>query len=322
MHLYGLLPLVGGALAAPVLSEPALPISPKLQNILDNTDNSELFSYPTQITQGIVPKGIHSHNDYWRDLPFWTALSVGAVSIEADVWLFNDTLLVGHEEAALTPARTLESLYIEPIISVLQQTNPSSSPYIDPSSSLNGVFDTSSGQTLYLFIDVKTPGLETWPTVVSALGPLRSAGYLTTYNGTAITPGPVTVIGTGNTPQSNFTDSSQFRDYFFDANLAMLNGSQSNITAEISPVASTQFSRYVGEINGTSFNDTQLDVVRQQVGLANEKGILARYWDTPGWPIGRRNAVWQTLEEEGVGLLNADDLRAAAGFVGSTEAFN
>jgi hypothetical protein len=253
-------------------------------------------------------------------VPFWTALSVGCVSIEADVWLYNSTLHVGHEEAALTDTRTFDTLYIQPILSVLQQTNPST-PYTEDQSRPNGVFDTSSGQTLYLFVDLKTPGPETWPYVVSALEPLRSAGYLTTYNGTAITPGAVTVIGTGNTPQSNFTDSSQFRDYFFDANLAMLNDSQSNITAEISPVASTQFSRYVGEINGTSFNDTQLEIVREQVGLAREKGILSRYWDTPGWPIGRRNAVWATLEEEGVGLLNADDVAAAAGFVGATEAF-
>jgi hypothetical protein len=268
-----------------------------------------------------VPKGIHSHNDYWREVPFWTALSVGCVSVEADVWLYNETLLVGHEEAALTEARTFNSLYIEPILSVLQQTNPKTA-YTNYQTTPNGVFDTSSGQTLFLFVDVKTPGPETWPFVVSALAPLREAKYLTTYNGTAITPGPVTVIGTGNTPQSNFTNPDEFRDYFFDANLAMLNGSQSNITAEISPVASTQFSRYVGEINGTTFNDTQLEVVRSQVGLATEKGILARYWDTPGWPIGRRNAVWATLEEEGVGLLNADDLTAAAGFVGATEPFN
>lgn len=320
MRAYQLLPVVGSVLAAPVLQTPALPISSGLQSILDNTDNSDLYHYPTDWTRGIIPKPIHSHNDYWRDLPFWSALSVGAASVEADVWLFNDTLLVGHEEAALTPARTLDSLYIQPILSVLQRTNPNS-PYVDPSSAPNGVFDTSSGQTLALFIDVKTPGPSTWPSVVAALAPLRDAGYLTTYNGTGVTSGPVTVIGTGNTPQSNFTDATQFRDYFFDADLSKLGDEQSNITAAISPVASTQFTKYVGEINGTSFNETQLGVVREQVGRAREKGIMARYWDTPGWPIGTRNAVWQTLVDEGVGLLNADDLRAAAGFVGSTEPF-
>lgn len=73
--------------------------------------------------------------------------------------------------------------------------NPNSSFLTAPTR--NGVYDTNGAQTLYLFVDVKTDGEMTWPYVVKALQPLRSAGYLTTYNGTAITPGPVTVIGTG-----------------------------------------------------------------------------------------------------------------------------
>ena len=54
----------------------------------------------------------------------------------------------------------------------------------------------ASGQTLYLWIDVKTDGPTTFPYAVKALQPLRDAGYLTTVtaNGTII-PGPVTVIG-------------------------------------------------------------------------------------------------------------------------------
>lgn len=30
---------------------------------------------------------IHSHNDYWRDVPLFSALSHGVTSVEADVWL-------------------------------------------------------------------------------------------------------------------------------------------------------------------------------------------------------------------------------------------
>lgn len=105
-----------------------------------------------------------------QPVPFYTALSVGCISIEADVWLYNETLYIGHEVSALTPARTFESLYINPILDALHRQNPSS-PFVT-SPTKNGVFDTSSGQTLYLFVDVKTDGLETWPYVVKALEPL------------------------------------------------------------------------------------------------------------------------------------------------------
>ena len=75
--------------------------------------DSPLLQYPTQVTQDIVPKGIHSHNDCasftpslcgfatrltvnldWREVPLLTALSYGVGSVEADVWLFGDDLLV------------------------------------------------------------------------------------------------------------------------------------------------------------------------------------------------------------------------------------
>lgn len=69
--------------------------SDALQNILMNTDRSDKYHYPTDFTREIVPKPFHSHNDYWRDVPFYTGLSYGAISTEADVWLINGTLYVG-----------------------------------------------------------------------------------------------------------------------------------------------------------------------------------------------------------------------------------
>ena len=197
------------------------------------------------------------------------------------------------------------------MLNTIQRENPST-PFVT-SPTKNGVYDISSGQTLFLFVDVKTNGTTTWPYVVSELEPLRSAGYLTTFNGTGVTVGPVTVIGTGNTPLDQI-QPVQHRDYFFDAHLEQLSTTESNITAAVSPVASVDFGAVIGAINGTTFNSTQMATLESQIAVAKSKGIMARYWDTPAWPISTRNAVWTTLLEQGVGLLNADDLPAAAGF--------
>jgi hypothetical protein len=175
------------------------------------------------------------------------------------------------------------------------------------------VYDGYSSQTLYLWVDVKTDGRRTFPYVVKALEPLRSAGYLTTFNGNTVTKGPVTVIGTGNTPLE-LVEPVKVRDYFFDAPLPYLNSTFSNITNTVSPIASTDFAAQFGTVNGTSFNETQLALLHEQIAVANEKGIGVRYWDTPAWPISTRNAVWRTLIGAGVALINADDLVAAAGF--------
>ena len=78
----------------------------------------------------------------WRDVPLLSALTFGVASVEADVWLINKTLFVsalhvlqilkdvytmvqvGHETGALTKTRTLDSLYIQPLLQVLGRQNP------------------------------------------------------------------------------------------------------------------------------------------------------------------------------------------------------
>ena len=87
------------------------------------------------------------------------------------MWLYNGTLHVGHEQGALNNARTFESLYINPIVDVLKRQNPSNSSFLT-TPSINGVFDTSGGHTLYPFVDVKTDSASTWPVIVKTLDPL------------------------------------------------------------------------------------------------------------------------------------------------------
>jgi hypothetical protein len=147
-----------------------------------------------------------------------------------------------------------------------------------PAPTHNGVFDTSSGQTLYLWVDVKTNGTTTWPYVVKALEPLRQGGWLTKYNGTGITNGTVTVIGTGNTPRDQ-VESQNNRDYFFDGPLSTLNSSaNSNITQFLSPIASTSFLQSFGWPKDGKLNDTALAKLRGQISSASARGIGTRYW--------------------------------------------
>ncbi|KAJ5919681.1 hypothetical protein N7454_009516 [Penicillium verhagenii] len=289
-------------------------ITSSLQHILQNTHGGEEYQYPTDITRDILPIPVHSHNDYWRQEPFWTGLSKGCTSTEADVWLYNGTLYVGHDQSALTKDRTLETLYINPILDVLTRQNPDSPFVTEPTK--NGVWDTAPDQTLYFFIDVKTSGPETFKAVIQALEPLREKGYLSKVEGGKnVTYGPVTIIGTGETPLEMVTSVSD-RDYFFDAPLANLKDLKySSIDGTISPIASTDFAAAVGKLTADTdplLTDTQLGALREQIAIATERGIGARYWNTPYFPIRTRNAVWRTLLREGVTLLNADDLDAVA----------
>ena len=103
---------------------------------------------------------MHSHNDYWRDVPLFSALERGVSSIEADVWLNpkDSSLYVSHRRpillllaplisllapalpalllapaqvshcvAALTRARSFAALYVAPLVRLLEQANPDDS---------------------------------------------------------------------------------------------------------------------------------------------------------------------------------------------------
>ncbi|KAF8078538.1 hypothetical protein FPV67DRAFT_1688677 [Lyophyllum atratum] len=284
------------------------------------SSNSSLLRYPTQFTQDIVPKAIHSHNDYWRDVPLLTAISFGVASVEADVWLVDGQLLVGHERAALTKDRTLESLYVRPLLDILKQQNPDNAFTQDPL--LTGVrflpAECLIPQAAHLYsfsVDMKTDGVATLPFVLKALEPLRTAHYLTTHSQGVLIQSAVTVVGTGNTPLEGIKALSP-RDIFFDAPLAGLTDTTSNTTWDITlaPLASVNYEAVVGWDGIGNITEAQRSNITSLVGAAHGLGIRARFWDTPAWPIEARNNVWTELLNRGADWLNADDLEAASGF--------
>lgn len=268
--------------------------------------------YPSNFTAGIRPLPLHSHNDYWRAVPFFTALGNGAISTEADVWHFEDTLYVGHSKGSLTAERTFRALYINPILGILSARNPNGTK-----DGWNGVFYEAPAQTLNLYIDLKTPGTPTLPVVVAALEPLRERGYLTHLEGGKVMQGAVTVHLTGDT---QFVDvlamQEEGRDVFFDAPLTELESGRYNTTNSL--MATAPFGSAVGKViwaGAGRMTEDMVATVNGHIAAAHERGIGVRYWDTPGWPKGVREGVWRTLVDLGVDLLNVDDLRRAADFV-------
>src|ERR1700691_195988 len=90
---------------------------------------------------------VHAHNDYEHKRPLFDALDQGFCSVEADIFLIDGKLLVGHTRASL------QALYLEPLKQRVVQS---------------GGRVYKNGPPVTLFIDLKTNGEKTY----AALCPL------------------------------------------------------------------------------------------------------------------------------------------------------
>ncbi|KAL8687487.1 MAG: hypothetical protein Q9218_006356 [Villophora microphyllina] len=180
-----------------------------------------LAHWPTDAVRDVKPIACHSHNDYWRPVPLYSAIQAGCTSVEADVWLFDNELYVGHTTSSLTAGRTLRSLYIQPLLELLTFKNETNSLHGRPTS-VPGVFDTDPSQTLVLLIDFKTSGVALWPELVVQLLPLRERGYLTYFDGTTVVERLITIVASGDAPFDLILANQSYRDIFYDAPLDRL----------------------------------------------------------------------------------------------------
>ncbi|KAJ4373430.1 Altered inheritance of mitochondria protein 6, partial [Didymella sp. IMI 355093] len=283
-----------------------------LQHIVEDWKEPDInathdFTWRDDFSRDIVPKQCHSHNDYWRSVPLYSALAAGCVSVEADVWLAADgELLVSHSWKTTTPARTLNSLYLKPLSRIFEKRNVSQASVGDREV---GVFDADPNVSVVLLIDFKSDGHAIWPVLLAQLQSFRDKGWLTYYDDDKMYRGPLTIVGTGNTPIELVLSRTTDRFVFFDAPLWSVSDTTYNSTN--SYYASVSLNNAIGKLWLNRLSTEQEETLRKQVKMAEDKGLKSRYWDTPGWPVCVRDMLWFKFTELGVGVLNVDDLVSA-----------
>ncbi len=104
-----------------------LPVAIAISSILNSSSQTVLTN-------------AHAHNDYWHARPLFQSLENGFMSVEADCHLIDGRMLVAHEKAFTKKCRTLQKLYLEPLMqrakendlkSVYKKGPPEFTLYID-----------------------------------------------------------------------------------------------------------------------------------------------------------------------------------------------
>ncbi|KAI0540849.1 hypothetical protein GGR58DRAFT_90080 [Xylaria digitata] len=268
-----------------------LPTTVLAAQSVNKGSGAPLNPWPLDSLNSVLPTSCHSHNDYDRDIPVFEALSAGCIGMEADVWLFNGDVILGHILPTL--GRTFRAQYVNPLKAIIDHNGGS-------------VYKSRPSQTLVLLVDFKTSDTGTLDAVVTALEPLRQAGYLSRLENGVFVKRAVTVVASGSAPFDRISTGNGVpgRDVFYDANLGALGGT--TYTSQNSYVASADFQDVVGEAKTATLTSAQMNIITNHVNQAHAKGLVARYWNLPG------EYLWEALESLGVDLLNADDLSNTA----------
>lgn len=221
----------------------------------------------------------HAHNDFQHARPLLDALDHGFASVEADVWLWEGKLLVGHLPWELRGERTLEALYLDPL-------------------------RARQGPPVTLLVDVKTDARATYAALDGVLR--RYAEMLSVTESGRCTEKAVTVIVSGNIDRATIT-AQEVRYAAIDGRPPDLDSlAPSHLIPWISADWAGQF-RWRGD---GPMPDDQRDRLRAFVRQAHARGRKVRFWGTPDKP-----EVWVELRAAGVDLLGTDDLAGLARYL-------
>jgi len=164
-----------------------------------------------------------------------------------------------------------------------------------------------------LLVDVKTEAEETYAALRQVL-----KGYediLTTFGPGGRKDGAVTVIVSGNRARETMeaeVDRYGVRYAAYDGRLEDLD---SGAEASLIPLISDKWTAYLTWAGRGPMPEEERQKLAAIVEMAHQQGRRVRFWDTPDGRTAAREAVWQTLIEAGVDLINTDDLAGLQRFL-------
>ena len=236
--------------------------------------------------------GAHAHNDYYHQRPLFDALERGFVSIEADVFLVEGKLLVGHYARELRPERTLESLYLEPLRKHIEA---------------NGGRVFEGDERLTLLVDFKTDGSAAY-TALARLLPKYDGVFFDVKDG-KLAPRAVDVVVTGDRPIEKITRDNE-RRVAIDGRLADLANDALKEVEELIPLVSESWTSHFSWRGDGPMPPAERERLREIAEQVRAQGRRLRFWATPDDP-----AVWSELKTAGVDLIGTDDLEALQNFL-------
>jgi hypothetical protein len=237
----------------------------------------------------------HAHNDYQHKRPLIQALEDGFTSIEADVFLYHNDLIVSHDATGLNKKPNLVTLYLDPLKKRIEQNG--------------GLVYKGYSTPVILMIDCKTGSPGTYLKLKEILS--HYTDILTQYKGDSIIKsGPLQILISGNKPFKEVMNESTCY-VTLDADLNSINQSTyDRITTRFSDPWGSYFT-WNGEGDMPA---EQLSKLTNLVKRVHDKHKQIRFYHIPD----KQNA-WKALLDAGVDWINTDMLDEYNHFCSTTK---
>lgn len=230
----------------------------------------------------------HAHNDYQNPHPLFDALQLGFRSIEADIWLVQDSILVAHDRKDLNPERNFEEMYLKPLLKRFNENNG---------------WIYSPNQSVILLIDIKSNGDEMYPKLKQLLEqykPLLKSQLPQRQPA-------VQAILSGNRP-IQLVQQDADRLVAIDGRLETLE--HRDLSFHQFPLISDNWRNHFRWNGEGEFPQHEKEKLIAIVKKTHAQGCLLRFWATP-----ENERIWGVLRDHGVDLIGTDDLDKLASFL-------
>lgn len=228
----------------------------------------------------------HSHNDYLQSTPFFLAYNSHFGSIEADIWAVNGDLFVAHNSSEIKPDRSLDALYILPIVKLFRGDG--------------GKAWNDNPSTFQFLVELKTAVEPTLSLLVEKL-----KKYPDVFDSN-VNKNAIIVTITGHLPEPK-----EFRKYplfiFYDGNLKKKYNDQERKRIALYSANLKEITLWNGQGTIPEKDEIRLTQIIDSVHSLTKK---IRFWNAPDIP----NA-WKTYMNLGVDFINTDHIGELSNFL-------
>jgi len=250
------------------------------------------FTAAAATAQTAILPNAYAHNDYCHKRPLLDALDNGFTYVEADVYLRKGQLIVAHILPCFKKKRTLEALYLKPLLEYVQGNEQ------------NKTENRINNCPLTLMIDIKSDANKTYAAILLLLDKYKP--ILSGYEDGCTTLRHVTVVLTGHKP-TELVKAKDNRFVFMDEDLK---NAAIDTSTNLYPIASCKYSDLLKWKGKGVIPEIELQRLEYYVTQAHKNGRKVRLWGSP-----ENKVVWSELLRCNVDLINTDRLTSLRKFL-------